>query len=73
MINLARENNSGVVLIGVPEFNLFLNTAPMYQALADENQVPIANDIISEIIGNNSLKSDHIHQTHKDISYLQKT
>ncbi len=61
MINLARQNNSGVVLIGVPEFSLFLSTAPIYQALADENQLPIANDILGHIIGNNALKSDHIH------------
>ena len=61
MIDLARQNNSGVVLVGVPEFGLFLNTAPMYQELADENQVPIANNILSDIIGNNSLKSDHVH------------
>ena len=61
MINLARHNNSDVVLIGVPEFSLFLSTAPMYQALADENQVPIANDVLGNIIGNNSLKADHIH------------
>ena len=61
MINLARQNNSQVMLIGVPEFGLFLNTVPIYQALADENQVPISNDILGDIIGNNSLKSDHIH------------
>ncbi len=61
MINLARQNNSGVVLVGVPEFSLFLSTAPMYQTLADENQLPIANDILGDIIGNNALKSDHIH------------
>ena len=61
MINLARQNNSEVMLIGVPEFGLFLNTVPIYQALADENHVPIANNILGDIIGNNSLKSDHIH------------
>jgi acyl-CoA thioesterase-1 len=61
MINLARQNNSEVMLIGVPEFGLFLNTVPIYKALADENHVPIANNILGDIIGNNSLKSDHIH------------
>ena len=61
MIDLARQNNSEVMLIGVPEFGLFLNTVPIYQALADENHVPIANNILGDIIGNNSLKSDHIH------------
>ena len=61
MINLARQNNSEVMLIGVPEFGLFLNSVPIYQALADKNHVPIANNILGDIIGNNSLKSDHIH------------
>ena len=61
MINLAKQNNSEVMLIGVPEFGLFLNSVPIYQALADENQVPITNDILGDIIGNNLLKSDHIH------------
>lgn len=70
MIDLARQNNSEVVLIGVPEFSLFLSTAPMYQALADKNQVPIANDILGDIIGNNSLKSDHIHPNTKGYQLL---
>lgn len=61
MIDLTRQNDSQVVLIGVPEFGLFLNSAPMYQQLADENHVPIENEILGEIIGNNSLKADHIH------------
>ena len=70
MIDLARQNNSGVVFVGVPEFGLFLNTAPMYQELADENQVPIANNILSDIIGNNSLKSDHVHTNTKGYQML---
>ncbi len=61
MISLAKKNNSEVVLIGVPEFSLFLSPEPMYQALAEKNQLPISNDILSEIIGNSSLKSDRVH------------
>jgi lysophospholipase L1-like esterase len=61
MITLARENDAEVVLIAVPEFSLFLTAAPMYQVLADKNQVPLASDILGDIIGNNSLKSDHVH------------
>jgi len=61
MISLAKNNNSEVMLIGVPEFGLFLNTIPIYQELAEDNQVPIAENILGDIIGNNSLKSDHIH------------
>lgn len=61
MINLARESNIQVILIGIPEFGLFLNPSPIYQALADENHIPIENNILGDILGNNSLKSDHIH------------
>jgi len=61
MITLARKNSSEVVLIAVPEFSLFLTPEPMYQALAEENKVPIINNILSDIIGNNALKSDRVH------------
>lgn len=61
MIDLAKQNNSQVVLIAVPEFSLFLNTSPMYQELAEKNQIPIASDILAEILANNTFKSDHIH------------
>jgi len=49
------------MLIGVPEFGLFLHSSSIYQALADKNKVPIANDILSTILRKNRLKSDHIH------------
>jgi acyl-CoA thioesterase I len=61
MISLARSNNIDVVLIGVPEFSLFLSTVALYPELAEKNNIPIAEDILAEIIRNNSFKSDHIH------------
>lgn len=61
MIKLARANGIQVMLIGVPEFGLFLNQSPFYQALADENQIPIDNNTLSNILRDNTLKSDHIH------------
>ncbi len=79
MIDLARQNNSQVILIGVPEFSLFLKTSPIYQELAEKNQLPITNDILAEILANNAFKSDHIHPNAKgyqllatDISLLLK-
>ena len=61
MIDLAKQNNSQVVLVAVPEFSLFLNPSPIYQELAEENHLPIANDILVDILSKNALKSDHIH------------
>ena len=65
MIELARNSNSEVVLIGVPEFGLFLDSAPIYQALATENNLPIENNVLGDILGKNALKSDHIHPNTK--------
>ena len=70
MIDLARRNNSEVVLIGVPEFGLFLNSVELYPALAEENRIPIENDVLGDIIGKNTLKSDHIHPNTKGYQLL---
>ena len=72
MIDLARQNNSQVVLIGVPEFGLFLESSPIYQALAKNNQLPIANDILGDILAKTSLKSDHIHPNAMGYQMLAK-
>jgi len=61
MIDIARKNNSKVVLVAAPQFSLFLNPEPMYQALAEKNHVSVTKNILSEIIGNNAFKSDHVH------------
>lgn len=72
MITLAKKNNSQVLLIGVPEFGLFLDTAPLYDALAEANHIPIEKNIIGEIIADNSLKSDLIHPNAEGYRMLAK-
>lgn len=70
MIDLAKQNQSQVLLVGVPKFGLFLDSSPIYQLLADANQAPIANDILADILGKNALKSDHIHPNTKGYQEL---
>lgn len=72
MIELAKQNGSQVVLIAVPEFSLFLNTSPIYQELAEKNQLPIANDILADILADNALKSDHVHPNTKGYQSLAR-
>ncbi len=72
MIDLARQENSQVVLVGVPEFGLFLNLVQIYPALAEKNSVPIANDILANILAKRSLKSDQIHPNSKGYQILAK-
>ncbi len=70
MIELAKLNNSQVILIAVPEFGLFLNSSPLYKTLAEQNNIPIDNDTLGEIIGNAALKSDAIHPNKKGYRLL---
>ncbi len=61
MIDLAKANNTQVVLIGVPQFGVFLSPAPFYEELASSNQLALENNVLSDILGDNRLKSDQIH------------
>lgn len=70
MINLANQHNIQLVIIGVPEFGLFLNSSPIYQELADANHLPIENNTLGDILGTNTLKSDHIHPNAKGYQRL---
>jgi lysophospholipase L1-like esterase len=61
MIDLAKANNTQVVLIGVPQFSIFLSSVPFYKELAEDNQLPLENTVLSDILADAQLKSDQIH------------
>ncbi len=61
MIEYLREEEIPVVMLGVPDFGLFLNTADIYLEVAEEMAVPIEADIIPDVVGDNRFKSDRIH------------
>ena len=61
MIQLAKSRNTDVILLGVPDPGIFLSSLPMYADLAEAFSIPIENDIIADVEGKLSLKSDHIH------------
>lgn len=61
MIDIARENNTQILMIGVPQFGIFLSAAPFYKELAEANQLPLENEALSMILKKSSLKSDNIH------------
>ena len=61
MILLSRERNIPVVLIAVPDIGLFLSPSDIYETVAEDMQVPIENDVLADILGDNHFKSDHVH------------
>lgn len=61
MVNLAKERGIGVVLIGVPQFGLFLSAAPFYGEVAEEAGIPYVGEILPDVLGERALKSDTVH------------
>jgi acyl-CoA thioesterase-1 len=62
MIRAAQTRDIPVVLVAVPQPSvLYLNSAEIYQAVADETQVPLETGVLAEILSDNALKSDHVH------------
>lgn len=61
MIEAARTQNVQVLLIGVPERTLFLHTAPLYEALAGRFEIPLADEVLADVLSDRELKSDRVH------------
>lgn len=61
MIQAARDRGVAVLLIAVPSLGLTLTPPKMYNDLAAEFGIPIERNILPEVLGKSSLKSDHIH------------
>lgn len=61
MIQLALDRGIQVVLIGVPEKNLFSSSAPFYRALAEKHDLVFDANLIAGLMRSPSKKSDAIH------------
>jgi len=73
MIRFAQEKNIYVILIGVPELGLLnLQTASLYQELADEFQIPLDSSL-EDILNDSDLKVDNVHPNKKGYEILSKS
>jgi lysophospholipase L1-like esterase len=70
MIGLARASGAQVVLLGVPRFGLFLDSAKFYAEVAELEAVPLEADAISDILSDNALKSDAVHPNTRGYAVL---
>lgn len=61
MIQLAKDEDIPVVMLGVPKPGLFLSSFEVYEKIARSTGVIFIEDIIPEVLGDNALKSDAVH------------
>lgn len=61
MIAIANRRSVQVLLIGVPEKNLFSAVADFYDELAEEHQLAYMRDDLSDLLKTSKYKSDQIH------------
>ena len=62
MIDEAKSRNIAVVMLGVPQPNLFgLSSADFYQTIAENQRILADFDTLPDILADNGMKSDMIH------------
>ncbi len=66
MVKLIRKSGAKVLLVGVPDFNVFsFDTHRVYEEVADETGILFEYEVLREIELNRSLKSDYVHPNKK--------
>lgn len=71
MISAAKQRQIKVVMLGVPAPRLFLlNSAEMYQQVAEQQNIPVDLETLPHILSENNLKSDTIHPNDKGYQLL---
>ena len=67
IITTVRQSGAIPVLMAVPEFSVFgatlgsLSDSPIYEELAEEEQILLIDDIFSEVLSADHLRADRIH------------
>ena len=72
MIQTIQQSGSSVLLVSVPEKKLFAGSLDLYTDLADEFQVPLEEDIVSNLLMRPSMKSDYVHLNEQGYAELAK-
>jgi len=70
MISMAKQRQIDVILIAVPSPSLLLNSHPLYDEVAQQQNIPIENSALADILQYPSNKSDTIHPNAKGYQLL---
>lgn len=61
MVELIRSQGADVVLVGVPKLGFGLAVPKLYTDIAKQYALPVQQDILLDLLGDNAMKSDAIH------------
>jgi lysophospholipase L1-like esterase len=61
MIKLAKNKQVSVILIAVPAPGMFLTPPALYKEIADDQKLPLEEEILETILSDGTLKADYIH------------
>ncbi len=70
MIAETQRRNIEIIMLAVPEANIFLSSADEYREIADETDIPIEFSLLAKVLNDNSLKSDAVHPNAKGYQLL---
>lgn len=70
MIEMAQQKGIAVLLVGVPQKELFADTADWYGDLSEEYGVPLEEETVANLMGRLSMKSDYVHFNQKGYQAL---
>ena len=73
MIKLAQNKNIPVVLLGVPNFGIFLSSYEGYKTVAESTGVIFIEDVISEVLSDDNLKADSVHPNKDGYKIMAET
>jgi lysophospholipase L1-like esterase len=61
MVELIRSHGADVILIGVPKLGFGFDIPKFYATIAEKQDIPYEGEILLDLLGDNSMKSDSIH------------
>ena len=70
MIQLSLDRDIQVILLGVPKPGIFLSSFDVYKKIANSMNIIFIEDLISDVLGDKSLKSDSIHPNKKGYNVM---
>jgi len=73
MIQLAKDKKIPVVMLGVPKPGLFLSSFEIYEKIATSTGIIFIENLISDVLGDDSLKSDAVHPNKGGYRVMAKT